>query len=279
MTNKKRDAAIARYRRAADLDSERFADLCHALGLDRRRDLRFADLSDISFAGADLDGVDLTGARLRRCSFKGARIKGCIFDQAEVGQIGSGEPTTDLKEAEDYAAFAAGYRASPTAPKDLSHLPAGTLYFVAPDDIRMKREVSRRVRLVPQVGPGHSVAAVKAIPDGLKIASGSNDNTVKLWSVRTGRLLQNLDGHTGWVNALSISPNGRSITSGSADKSVRLWDAETGQLICAMEGHFNSVSSVALAPDSQTVAATTAPLIYGVPRMGGCSVPFSGIVT
>ena len=42
-------------------------------------------------------------------------------------------------------------------------------------------------------------------PDGTKVASGSDDYTVKLWDVTSGECLQTLEGHSDSVNILSFS--------------------------------------------------------------------------
>jgi len=69
------------------------------------------------------------------------------------------------------------------------------------------------------------VNAVAFSPDGQTLASGSNDYTVKLWDVNSGRELRSLEGHSRSVNAVAFSPDGRTLASGSADGQVRLWDA------------------------------------------------------
>ena len=72
---------------------------------------------------------------------------------------------------------------------------------------------------------GHSsiVLSVAWSPDGTKIASGSNDNTVRVWDAATGKLLRTLKGHSASVYAVVWSPDGTKIASGSYDKTVIIW--------------------------------------------------------
>ena len=101
---------------------------------------------------------------------------------------------------------------------------------------------------------GHS-NSVSFSPDGYKVASGSNDNTVKLWDVTSGECLQTLEGHSRYVTSVSFSPDGTKITSGSADNTVKLWDVTSGEEILSLEGHSDRVSSVSFSPDGSKVAS------------------------
>ena len=53
-------------------------------------------------------------------------------------------------------------------------------------------------------GPEHRAIAVS--PDGKYIVSGSDDKTVKVWSLETGQEVRTLSGHTDSVNAVAVSP-------------------------------------------------------------------------
>jgi len=75
--------------------------------------------------------------------------------------------------------------------------------------------------MVRFLGPikGHtgSVHSVAFSPDGSKIASGSWDETIKLWQVSDGALPRTLEGHTDNVTSVAFSPDGEIIASGSYD--------------------------------------------------------------
>ncbi|MBN3925798.1 serine/threonine-protein kinase [Nostoc sp. NMS4] len=80
------------------------------------------------------------------------------------------------------------------------------------------------------------------------LASGSWDNTIKLWDVNTGKEIRTLTGHANWVNSVAFSPDGKFLASGSADCTIKLWQVNTGIEIQTFTGHSDSISSVAYSP-------------------------------
>ena len=60
--------------------------------------------------------------------------------------------------------------------------------------------------------------------NGTKVASGSDDNTVKLWDVMSGECLQTLEGHSHRVNSVSFSPDGTKVATGSFDNTIKIWE-------------------------------------------------------
>ncbi|MFN6531406.1 serine/threonine-protein kinase [Nostoc sp. ChiSLP03a] len=84
------------------------------------------------------------------------------------------------------------------------------------------------------------------------LASGSWDNTIKLWDVNTGKEIRTLTGHANWVNSVAFSPNGKFLASGSADCTIKLWQVQTGIEIQTLTGHSDPVSSIAYSPITST---------------------------
>lgn len=73
------------------------------------------------------------------------------------------------------------------------------------------------------------------------LASGSADSTVALWRGETGKLLQSLSPHKGWVLGTSFSSDGTLLASAAWDKTVCLSDARTGQMLQKLAGHTTGV--------------------------------------
>jgi WD40 repeat protein/serine/threonine protein kinase len=99
------------------------------------------------------------------------------------------------------------------------------------------------------------VIAVAVSPDGERLVSASEDQTLRLWQAATGRAIAVARGHTGTIRTVAFSPDDRVFASGGDDQSVRLWDAHTGTVIGVCSGHTGSVWALAFSRDGKRLAS------------------------
>ena len=81
------------------------------------------------------------------------------------------------------------------------------------------------------------------------LATGSGDNTARIWDCDTGTPQFTLKGHTSWVLVVSFSPDGSILATGSMDNTIRLWDPSTGTALGQpLKGHTKWITSLAWEP-------------------------------
>jgi periodic tryptophan protein 2 len=103
---------------------------------------------------------------------------------------------------------------------------------------------------------GFSCLAVD--PSGEVVAAGSHDSdTIHIWSVQTGQLLDQLAGHEGPISSLAFSADGGILVSGSWDNTVRLWSIFARQQTSEPLAQQANVLTLAFRPDSKQIAVST----------------------
>jgi WD40 repeat protein len=114
-------------------------------------------------------------------------------------------------------------------------------------------------RLPVDILAGHSagVNSVVFSPDGQWLASGSDDQTIIIWDVASGRPKHApLRGHTDIVTSLAFSPDGFMLASASNDNTIILWDVATGrQMGPALYGHTSNVFTLAFSPNGRVLVS------------------------
>ncbi|MCC5897503.1 MAG: hypothetical protein JJU32_06235 [Phormidium sp. BM_Day4_Bin.17] len=106
-------------------------------------------------------------------------------------------------------------------------------------------------------GHSDSVTTARFTPNGRQVLSASSDETVNLWDMQTGELLQSLEGHSAQVNNVQFSDDGRQVVSASSDETVKLWDVQTGELLQSFEGHSGRVNNVQFSGDGRQVVSAS----------------------
>ena len=135
--------------------------------------------------------------------------------------------------------------------------PDGTLAVSSSGGLELWRTATRkRIAILERYGGNIAFSR-----DGLLLATSKGaawDHVIKIWNVKTRKLLTTLEGHTDQINAVAFSRDGTLLASGSGngmlgDDSVRLWDVASRENIATIEVPGAGVWSVAFSPNGTTL--------------------------
>jgi WD40 repeat protein len=242
-----------------------------------------ADLSGTEISGADgsplmLAGMNLRGARLWNSRWRHCNLDRAVFDEADGLRAeflechltnsswrGASLEATVFRECDLANASFQGARCQRTQwlcclLEGALGFPAGrpeALYAMCEGVERDNSELVRQARLMVAVGHENSVRGCAWSADGLRIASASDDHTLRIWDAKSGACLATLEGHRGDVNGCAWSPDGQRIVSGSEDETLRIWDAKSGACLATLEGHQDDVNGCAWSPDGLRIVSAS----------------------
>lgn len=108
----------------------------------------------------------------------------------------------------------------------------------------------------PRFFEGHTdwVRSVDWSPDGERLVSGGDDETVRVWDANTGTLQRTLTGHSRRVRSVAWSPDGSRLASSGNDGEVRIWSLNATQALQVIDSGANTVWSVAWSPNGNALA-------------------------
>ncbi len=126
-----------------------------------------------------------------------------------------------------------------------------------------------------------NIVTIALSSDGQRIVSGSQDGSVRMWEVESGKQIWGVtDGHAKGVLSVAFSPNGRIVASAGADNAIRKWDAENGRPLGEpITGHSGAVNSIAFSPDGTRLASGSADahvMLWEVPTHRQIGKPLTG---
>ncbi len=136
---------------------------------------------------------------------------------------------------------------------DLLKLPKEVFFSLPLDLIRPHIISAVHTKLPPSTDKkrticyGHTRGVTSVCVTNDKIISGSEDGTVRVWDILTGKQIAICEGHAGAVASVCVSND--KIISGSSDGTIRIWDILTGKQIAIYEGHAGGVTSVCATDD------------------------------
>ena len=85
------------------------------------------------------------------------------------------------------------------------------------------------------------------------VLTGGEDGAVRLWNFTTGKMVDQLYGHSSVVRSLAVVPSSRSssyrFASGADDGRIRLWRRPGRGAPSVLAGHSAEVNSIAYSPD------------------------------
>ncbi len=134
-TSRSEDEITRRIQAIRSSKETTFRGLLSAGEFDLNSELRFRNLSGLSFAGEDLRDIDFTGANLIGCDFSEAAIDGCYFEHARLGQIANETLIiTNLVSAEIWGRYQSQYIVRSIGGHHLAerHLPIGAIFLDSP---------------------------------------------------------------------------------------------------------------------------------------------------
>ena len=82
-------------------------------------------------------------------------------------------------------------------------------------------------------------------PSGSFIAAGGTDSTLKVYDIRTNKLVQHYTSHAQSVNSVSFHPSGNYLLTASADSTLKVFDLLEGKIFYTLHGHQGQAMAVA----------------------------------
>jgi WD40 repeat protein/serine/threonine protein kinase len=134
-------------------------------------------------------------------------------------------------------------------PREALISPDGGRVFISDGPVGQLRDARTWQPLGRTITHGDLLFVAAFSRDGARLATGSWDDTARIWDATSGAPLTEPLRHERDVSALAFSPDGRRLVTVSTDHTARLWEVGTGRPATPPLEHPDEVFSAEFSPD------------------------------
>lgn len=130
------------------------------------------------------------------------------------------------------------------------------------NQIFLLTELHSKILLKNTISETGEINSVAISPDGQAIVSRSKDNTIKVWNLKTGKLLNTIAGNPDEHRIVLISPDEQTLARSGKD-GIEILDLKTGKLKTTLPNIGKKrLETLAFSPDGQTLVSNSLDVVY-----------------
>ena len=185
-------------------------------------------------------------------------VYGVSQEQASTGGrlVLSGSSDHTVRLWDTHVQQTVGKYRSAAAVWDVSFCPIGYYFATASADRTVGVYSTDRMTPVRfMAGHGADTTCIAWHPNSTALMSGSDDKTVILWDIRSGKCQRVLRGSPSAISCVCVAPQGDRVAVGTDTGSVHVWDLNSGQQLGLLQGHRGAVHSVAFSENGEAMSS------------------------